>query len=190
MKIAFFGDSFIAGIGDPDGLGWAGRVCASAGAECLNFGVGGDTGEDVLARWEDEAAAAQPDALVFSFGANDCLIGEDRRIRVKEVDRLKNAKTVMAAAVRRLPTLFISPLPIASDPKANARIAEMARHLGLVARINRTPYVDIFRAVSESDVWRTEALAADGAHPGRSGYAAVADMVAGHAAWRQWVDGL
>ncbi len=186
MKIAFFGDSFIAGVGDPHGLGWVGRLAATVVFDVVNFGVGGDTGPDVLARWQAEADSVSPDALVFSFGANDCLIGEDGRIQVKEVDRLKAAKSVMASAGRRLPTLFVSPLPVAGDPKANFRIADMARHLGLVARINRVAYVDIFKEVQTSDVWCAEALAGDGAHPGAGGYQAVADMIAAYQAWQDW----
>lgn len=186
MKVAFFGDSFIAGVGDPTGLGWAGRLADASGFDAANFGVGGETGPDVLARWQAEADRAAPDALVFSFGANDCLIGEDGRIRVKEVDRLKAAKAIMAAAGRRLPTLFVSPLPVAGDPKANVRIADMARHLGLVARINRVAYVDVFKGVQACDVWRTEALSGDGAHPGAGGYQAVADLIAADQVWQHW----
>lgn len=190
MKIAFFGDSFIAGTGDPRGGGWVGRLAAAGGFDAVNLGVGGDTGPDVLARWQAEADRAAPDALVFSFGANDCLIGEDGRIRVKEVDRLKTAKAIMAAAGRRLSTLFVSPLPVADDPKANFRIADMARHLSLVARINRVGYVDIFKDVQACDVWRDEALAGDGAHPGAGGYQAVADMVAADPTWQDWLAAL
>jgi len=58
-QVLFFGDSHIAGTGDPEKLGWVGRVAAaslSAGQPFLpyNLGVGGNTSVDVLRRWPIE----------------------------------------------------------------------------------------------------------------------------------------
>lgn len=187
MRIGFFGDSFIAGIGDPEGKGWVGRVCERAGVTAVNFGVGGDTGEDILARWRREAEGADLDRIVFSFGANDCLLTERKRIRVGQVDRLKIAKTLMVDAARIAPVLFVSPLPVAGDKAATTRIGEMARQLITFTRLHKTPYVNIFEAVNAALIWHDEAMAADGAHPGTMGYELVASLVEESPEWQAWL---
>ncbi|TNE65161.1 MAG: hypothetical protein EP335_06345 [Alphaproteobacteria bacterium] len=189
MRIGFFGDSFIAGTGDPEGKGWVGRVCDRAGHTAVNFGVAGDTGEDILKRWRAEADGTGLDRIVFSFGANDCLLTERKRIRVGQVDRLKIAKSLMQEAGKRWPVLFISPLPVAGDRAATNRIGEMARQLVTFTSLHATPYVNIFDAVNASEVWHAEAMAADGAHPGAGGYGLVAELVAAHPVWQGWLAG-
>ncbi|MGA7119410.1 MAG: GDSL-type esterase/lipase family protein [Polyangiaceae bacterium] len=81
VRICFFGDSFVNGTGDDDGLGWVGRVVARArqggrDVTAYNLGIRRDTSADVAARWMREARPRLPHEhdgrLVFSFGANDC----------------------------------------------------------------------------------------------------------------------
>ena len=186
MRIGFFGDSFTRSKGDPEGLGWVGRLCQKTGHDAVNFGVDGNTSTDVLERWRYEADGASLDRLVFCFGSNDCRILPNTRITVGQVDRLKNAKAIMMGTSKTWPTLFISPFPIADDEKANDRIRDMARQLGAVAQVNKTPYLNIFDAVHDAAIWRDEALAADGAHPGAAAYALVADLIAAHPVWQAW----
>ena len=55
LRVVFVGDSFVAGVGDPEGRGWVGRVVAAAHAAGLpltayNLGVRRETSADVLAR--------------------------------------------------------------------------------------------------------------------------------------------
>jgi lysophospholipase L1-like esterase len=60
MRICFFGDSIVNGTGDPDCLGWVGRVCGAArksGVDLTsyNLGIRRDTSADILRRWRREA---------------------------------------------------------------------------------------------------------------------------------------
>lgn len=187
QKIGFFGDSFVLGVGDPEGLGWVGRICKAEQLSPRNFGVQGNTSADVLARWRQQAEAARCDATVFSFGANDCLNGENRRPRVSQLDRLKNTKAILSAAKQMGPVLMISPLPVADDEKITDRIADMARQLATIARANGVMYANIFEEVRASAVWRQEALAGDGAHPATGGYAHVAELLSQNSVWRDWL---
>ncbi|NVJ99299.1 MAG: hypothetical protein HWE25_14180 [Alphaproteobacteria bacterium] len=187
MKIGFFGDSFTAGIGDPEGKGWAGRLCDAEGHTHVNFGVPGDTSEGVMARWQAEAEGHGFDRLVFMVGSNDALLNEHRRVTINEVNRLKNAKAIMVGARAMAPTLFISALPVADDGPASGRIGDMARQMGMIARINRVAYVDICAEVAASSVWRDEAMANDGAHPGAGGYRLVADLIAANPVWQGFI---
>lgn len=58
IRICFFGDSFTAGTGDPDYLGWSGRVCRAAQHPSLthyNLGIRGNTSLQIEERWQAEA---------------------------------------------------------------------------------------------------------------------------------------
>ncbi len=91
VRVLFFGDSLVAGVGDETGLGWVGRSVAAAHAAGIaltpyNLGVRRDTSRDILSRWENEArprlAVEATMRVVFSFGANDTTI-EGGRLRVR-----------------------------------------------------------------------------------------------------------
>jgi len=198
MRICFFGDSFVNGTGDDDGLGWVGRVIARArrgGCDVTgyNLGIRRDTSADVAARWKAEATLRLPPdcdgRLVFSFGANDGASNEiDGAPRVDRAQSLVHAESILSAAHRWLPTLMIGPGPIACELDANARIAALSSdYAALCARIG-VPYLEIVRLLTASSTWSEEAMAGDGAHPNRGGYTVVADAVAGWSAWRAWVE--
>jgi len=195
MKICFFGDSFTNGTGDAECLGWAGRVCAAAQGRgkditYYNLGIRGNTSADILGRWHQEAVArmksGEDGRMVFSFGTNDCAVGDDGRARLPQNDRLKNARAILVAAPKLWPTLFVGPLPIANDPVANKRLADLSRQIGVFARTHKVPYLDIFSAMHENETWNKECLEGDGTHPGPAGYQMVANMVGDWEAWQDW----
>ena len=198
MRICFFGDSFVNGIGDDDGLGWVGRVVSKARQEGrdvtgYNLGIRGNTSSDVAARWKGEATLRLPPEcdgrLVFSFGANDCASNRiDGRSRVGRAESLARAEEILHAAHRWLPTLMVGPALIAGDDAANARIHALSAHYAKLSERVGVPYIEICALLSASPAWHDEALAGDGAHPNRGGYALVADAVTSWWAWRRWID--
>jgi hypothetical protein len=104
VRVCFLGDSFVAGIGDPQVRGWVGRVAERTvpllgTMTAYNLGVRRDTSADVLARWADECARRLPPTMegriVVSFGVNDCAIEQGQR-RVEPAQSLTN----LAALVR------------------------------------------------------------------------------------------
>ena len=142
MRICFFGDSFVNGTGDDDGLGWVGGVVARArqggrNVTAYNLGIRRDTSADVDARWMREARLRLPlehdCRLVFSFGANDCMAGDgDGSPQVKPTDSIANARTILQAARDWLPTLMIGPASVADGADANERICALsAEYTGL-----------------------------------------------------------
>ena len=192
LRIAFFGDSFVYGQGDPDGLGWVGRVGAAAIARChdvtiYNCGIRGDTSADVRVRWHDEALrrlpAEHPCALVVSFGVNDCLDTADRRA-LEPAASVANARQILADAKALAPTLMIGPPPI-TGTAANARVKALSADFDALCRALAIPFLDIFALLQSSPTW-IDALA-DGAHPGRDGYRALADLVDAWPPWRAWL---
>jgi acyl-CoA thioesterase I len=197
MRICFFGDSFVNGTGDDDGLGWVGRVVAQArqcGREvtAYNLGIRGNTSADVAARWMREARLRLPHEhdcrLVFSFGANDCVMnGEGGTPRVTPADSIANARTILQAARDWLPALMVGPASVADDARANERICALSARYASTCEAVHIPYLEVCRLTLASPVWTLEALAGDGAHPNRGGYALVADAVTHWPAWRAWI---
>ncbi len=198
MRICFFGDSFVNGTGDDDGLGWVGRLVAKArrsgrNVTGYNLGIRRNTSADVAARWKGEASLRLPSEfdgrLVFSFGANDCASdGVDDTPRVGRAESLAHAEAVLAAARRWLPTLMIGPAIIVSDGAANARICALSADYAELCQRIGVPYLEICRLLLASPTWTQEAFAGDSAHPNRDGYAIVADAVSNWQSWRSWIE--
>jgi acyl-CoA thioesterase-1 len=200
MRVCFFGDSLVNGTGDDDALGWVGRVVAKARQDgrdvtAYNLGVRRDTSGDVAARWKREASArvsSECDGrLVFSFGVNDCASsGVDHAPRIGHAQSVANAELILEAAHRWLPTLMIGPVVLADDPKANIRVAVLsADYARLCGRLG-IPYLETCHLLGASPVWGREALAGDGAHPNRGGYAVMADAISQWAPWQRWTEPL
>src|ERR1700749_2194783 len=99
MRLLAFGDSFVAGVGDPDHLGWGGRALAGRREVTLyNLGVRRETSADVAARWRREAeprlTGDEAHRIVFSFGVNDVLT-ENGAARVAPAKSLLNARAML-----------------------------------------------------------------------------------------------
>jgi len=184
----------VNGVGDPECLGWAGRVCRSARQRghditYYNLGVRRDTSHYIERRWEMEATTRLPDPaqgrVVFSFGVNDTAMAGKRR-RVELDVSLFMARTILTRAQRIYPTLLVGPPPI-EDPVQNPLIAELSAALGQLCGELDVRYLPVFEALSANPVWVREVGDGDRSHPGDQGYAALAELVEGWDAWRAWV---
>lgn len=198
MRICFFGDSFVQGTGDDTCLGWAGRLCAAARRDSYdvtyyNLGIRRDTSADILRRWRREADARLPvgeaDRLVFSFGTNDCVAGDDSGgTRIALPCTLANARAILSEARSWLPTLMVGPLPVLDDAATDIRIASLSDELGAICLELQVPFLEVFRFVEGNEIWKKAAAAGDGTHPAAGGYAALAAMIAEWSAWRSFLD--
>jgi acyl-CoA thioesterase-1 len=191
LRIAFIGDSFVAGTGDPAHLDWVGRACAAATARGhdvtgYNLGIRRDTGAEVRTRWAREAMARLPDArprlLVFSFGVNDAIV-EDGRRRVPLADTAANARAILTEARGFPPLPFVGPPPTAEEA-LNTRVAELESRLAATCADLAVPFLHVLAPLLTASPWRGEAAAGDGAHPAAAGYAALAALVEAWPAWR------
>ena len=194
LRIAFLGDSMTNGTGDPEMLGWVGRVCAAARARghdvtAYNLGVRRDTSADIHARWRAEVAARlpaeHPRALVFCFGVNDCVEEADAP-RVHPDATLKHAQAMLSAARAIGPVLMVGPPPI-DDAGVNTRLRALEPRLAALCDELGVPFLPVLDALLADPHWLAEARAGDGAHPGANGYVAMAGMIDGWAAWREWL---
>ena len=194
MRIAFVGDSFVNGTGDPECLGWTGRICQSAvgrghGVTLYNLGVRRDTSADVAARWKEEVARRlvrdERAGIVFGFGVNDCVL-EHGRPWVAPAETPRQARLVLSAAQAIAPCLMIGPPPI-DDDGVNRRLDALNPQLVALCDALGIPYLDTLTPLRASSIWREEASRGDGAHPGAAGYGELARLIDEWAAWRAWL---
>jgi acyl-CoA thioesterase I len=152
-RVLFFGDSFVAGTGDPAGLGWVGRVVASsfaagAGLTAYNLGVRGETSVQVAARWRAEARprmlAPAGYGVVFSVGVNDTMLQDGRR-RVEPRLALDSLGSVLdEAAAAGLRAFLVGPAP-AGEAAHDARIGGLSASFERLAAGRGVPFVAVSR---------------------------------------------
>jgi len=190
IRICFVGDSYVQGTGDPDCLGWAGRLCVQArhaghNVTGYNLGVRRETSRDIAQRWlaecERRLPATSENYVVFSFGANDTALENDAP-RVAEAESLANLRAMLDIAKARYRTLVIGP-PANAEAAHNARLASLSERMGDVAAQMGVPYLALFPLVVNNPQWLEEVRSNDGAHPRASGYVRLADIIAASDAW-------
>jgi acyl-CoA thioesterase I len=191
VRICFVGDSYVQGTGDPDCLGWVGRLCVAArraghNLTGYNLGVRRETSTDIAHRWLAECASRLPantqNTVVFSFGANDVTIENDAP-RVAEAETLLNLRTLLDTATSRYRMLLIGP-PATTDAAHNARLGQLSQRMGELAAQTDVPYLALFPVLVKDAHWLAEVSANDGAHPRAAGYAKIAALIGTWPAWR------
>ena len=65
LRVCFLGDSFVAGVGDPEHRGWVGRLAARTSREgqpltVYDLGVRRETSRDLLRRWHGKCVPRLP----------------------------------------------------------------------------------------------------------------------------------
>ena len=189
LRVCFVGDSFVAGVGDPEHLGWVGRVAARShqmGQPLTAYvlGVRRQTSRDVAGRWRAECAARLPDGcdgrVVLSLGVNDTTVegGATRVAAVDSVDFLARILTGVRQAGWSV--LMVGPPPVA-DSDQNERIAGLEASFSAVCDAAAVNFVPVFHHLAADQVWMREVADGDGAHPGAQGYQQLADLV-----WPRW----
>jgi acyl-CoA thioesterase-1 len=188
--VCFIGDSFIAGTGDPERLGWVGRIAARTHPHyptmtAYNLGVRRQTSKEVRARLRTECAPRLPAEfdcrVVVSFGVNDTASenGTPRVSRDESIANLANLLEDLAAC--GWAAFVVGPPPLLHVDQ-NRRIALLDDGFSQVCGASKVTYVDVFKSLSESPDWFAEIQNGDGGHPGAGGYRHLADLV-----WPQWI---
>lgn len=190
IRICFFGESFVNGAGDPECLGWAGRICVDANRKgyditYYNLGVRRETSAELKVRWLREVTSRLPKEydgrIVFSFGVNDTTL-ENGKTRVEVTESIANTRTILSEAQQLYPVLMVGPPPC-TDKEQNQRIADLSKQFAMVGNELNVPYLDVFPILERSNIWIEEARANDGAHPRAAGYAEFAQIVQNWEAW-------
>lgn len=184
--VLFFGDSFVAGAGDEDGLGWPGRLAAAAWAAGLpltayNLGVRGENTREVARRFRQEARPrlipGADNRVVLAVGANDV-----------SLDAEGEPALVAAESVRLMSELLdwceerqISAMVLGPGPADIADHDERARALGErfegLCRERGVRFVEVLDELLASEAWTDSTDRRDGIHPAAEGYAALAHLL-------------
>ena len=195
IRICFLGESLVNGTGDPECLGWAGRICQDAFLKGFdityyNLGVRRETSRELRKRWLHEVSYRLPQQyngrLVFSFGANDTTI-ENGKTRVSLQDSITNLGDILSIAKELYPVLVVSAPPI-DDKEQNQRISDLSKEFAKVCTQLNVPYLNVFPELIESDIWMEEVKKYDGAHPRAAGYQVFAQIVQNWQGWLNWLD--
>jgi acyl-CoA thioesterase-1 len=195
LRVCFVGDSFVAGVGDPEHLGWTGRLAATSergGIPLTRYvlGVRRQTSAEIATRWAAECAprltGSWESRLVLSTGVNDTT--EEQGAPRLHPDRSVAAlgEILAGAAAAGWPLLVVGPPAVAAEDQ-NERTAALDDRFARVCADHGVPYVPVVRTLAADPVWMHEVAAGDGAHPGAAGYALLADLV--HPHWETWLAG-
>lgn len=189
-RICVVGDDLVAGVGDPKGLGWVGRVTARTPMQPLpivmTLAVPEETSTELAVRWEGEAMlrfGPPPDTgyhhLVVALGRADLAAGVSLAR-----SRLNLANILDTAERQRLSTFVVGPPPgVHEDPESQA---ELSAAFGDVARRRRVPYVETYAPLVRHEQWVADLAGGDGRVPGQAGYGLMAWLVL-HAGWHRWL---
>jgi lysophospholipase L1-like esterase len=184
LRVCFIGDSFVAGYGDGEQLGWVGRVAARSAREgqrftVYNLGVRGHTSTDVVQRWRQECTPRLPAhcerRIVASFGVNDT-IDEDGRARVALSASADNLARLLTETRDDFTVLVVGPPPV-DDTAQNERTAALNERYATICRDHNVDYVEAFPTLHTDRCWMDEVAADDGAHPGTAGYQQLANLI-------------
>jgi acyl-CoA thioesterase I len=182
LRLCFFGDSYVQGVGDATGAGWVGPVAGQmmGYGTAFNLGVRGDTSLDVQRRWYDEARCRLKNSerygVLFSFGVNDTHISEGRT-RVPHQRSLTVLSALLDDAhVSGWSALVVGPPPPAEDGHRR-RVRRLSTDMAMVCTSCATPFVDLVTPLEADESWLAELAAGDGSHPGTAGYWRMASLI-------------
>lgn len=193
VRVCFLGDSFVAGVGDPEHLGWPGRLTAHSHAHghattSYNLGVRRDTTTDVLTRWWAECAPRLPTGchggVVISFGVNDTTL-KNGTPRVAPDVSTSNLHALLQQARTAGWAVLVAGPPAVDDEEQNERIAGLDTAFAAVCAQHDVPYISVLPALRAHHVWRQQVRAGDGYHPGAQGYEALTALL--QPAWQAFL---
>ncbi|OYD66877.1 GDSL-type esterase/lipase family protein [Rhodococcus sp. OK302] len=192
-RVCFIGDSFVAGVGDPDHRGWAGRLASAVPGGPItsyNLGVRRQTTRDIEARWFVEAQARLPrgcDArVVFSCGVNDTT-EEGGETRVERAESVSNLRSMTELAKRQGWQLWVVGPPPVFDELQNERTRMLDEDFAAMCEQQNIQYCSVFDDLRANELWMRQVAEGDGAHPGRGGYEVFTQLLT--PTWLAWIEG-
>jgi lysophospholipase L1-like esterase len=179
-RACFVGDSFTAGVGDPTGLGWVGRVTAAIRQRGTDFtpynlGIRRNTSRDIAHRWRDECTARlvddQPRLIVFCSGVNDS-ITEGQAQRVTPQESLDLCAQTWQQAKDLASVVVFGPPPVIdfSHDGLPERIKALSEAQQTLCQSLGLPFLPLYDSLLHHGPWISELRAGDGAHPAAGGY--------------------
>jgi lysophospholipase L1-like esterase len=186
VRVCVFGDSFVAGVGDPKALGWVGRVTArtppSTGIDLTTYqlGVRRQTTEEVVLRIPMECAPrfthGDEHRIVVATGMNDANLGVE--------PARSTAALACGLASLDVPARVGGPAPVGDDA-LRGRIRELDDAFAELCRRRQVTYISTYGPLAGHRGWQ-DAVADDGIHPNQTGYGLLAYVILNEG-WYQWL---
>lgn len=183
VRVCVFGDSFVAGVGDPKASGWVGRVAArtpaSTGVALTMYalGVRGESVEDVVVRMPLETSPR------FARGEEHGVVLAVPASAADDLDR--SVVTVEFGLDTTSARRLVVGLPPVGPAEEWAAIGKLDEALASLCERLGVPYISTYRALVGRRPWVEQELV-DGVHPGQAGYGMLAYAVL-HGGWYEWL---
>jgi acyl-CoA thioesterase I len=81
--------------------------------------------------------------------------------------------------------LVIGPAPV-NDPQQNERIQALSASFSEVCSNADVRFIGVVEQLLAAEIWMTQVMASDGAHPSAEGYHALADLILAEG-WTDWL---
>lgn len=184
MTIGVWGDSITFGSNDSEGLGWVGRLRKTLSFDdydhLYNFGICGETSEDLLRRFSIEAEAIEPSDIIFAIGINDSKYSGDSDANNVPLSTYRENLDALIAQAK----VFTNKIVIVGATKVDEgwRSAKGSRFLNEeiqrynivmeeIAGHHSLRFVDMF------DILDPAVDLADGLHPNAQGYQKMFEVI-------------
>lgn len=178
MNICIFGDSIVWGASDYKKGGWAERLKtylmkSANDVAVYNFGVSGNTTEELLKRFEQEVKARAANTIIFAIGINDSQYLKSQGQAGITLEEFKNNISRLAKMARKLTdkVVFIG-LTKVDEPKTrqysdahydNESIQEYDKAIREFCLKNKLKFIEMFETLTPKDL-------EDGLHPNSEGH--------------------
>ena len=193
-KICIWGDSIAYGYSDLEKGGWVDRLktryLLEDGISFYNLGVSGDTTDDLLKRFDNEAETREPSIIIFAIGINDSVyLKKENKFRVlKEkfkdnvfsliIKSRKHANDIVFIGANPVDEDKVTPIPW--DPQANKNyynknIKKYNRILNDIVKEENLIFIDIYNEFLKNTDYKK--LLHDGLHPNSQGHQLIFETV-------------
>lgn len=181
QNMCIFGASSTWGAWDYEKAGWANRLRLyfdSANTDVFTYvlGVSGDTTNELLKRFDVEAAARKPNIIIFSIGDNDAVYLKSKNKSLVPLPRFaKNLQKLINKAKKYTNTIILiggkkvdetktAPVPWTTDYfYLNNNIVLYDKKIKELAEINKVHYIKVYDLIISEDY-------EDGLHPNDQGH--------------------
>jgi lysophospholipase L1-like esterase len=180
QSICLFGDSITWGAWDPENGGWATQLrryfeTNDYDISVYNQGVSGDNTDDLLARFEVECKAREPQIIIFAIGINDSRHVKSSGVKGVSLEKFQNNLMELVKQAKNFSEkiAFIGLTKVDQSSILKIRGIEKFYDNDIIAQYNATiekisseynlPFLNLLDLLEISDLY-------DGLHPNSEGH--------------------
>lgn len=188
MNIYIFGDSITEGYYDEEKKGWVDRLGLKMPQHRMyNFGISGDTTEDLLQRFDANVFGKNPQMIIFAIGINDSIYVPKEDRNFVEFGKFKeNIEELVEKASQICEKIvFVGLIPVDEELLTpmlwepalhylNKEIKKYNDAIKEICRVKKLKFIDINSKMKKIDYKK---LLSDGIHPNAKGHTWLAEKI-------------